>query len=149
MFKQGEMTSAKRKYKQGFVGKFLCLIGLSLLKIPVLPENKLFLLDAMALIYRAYYAFKNNPRVSSKGVNTSAVFGFANTLFDVLRKEKPSHLGVAFDTIAPTARHEGFAEYKANRQRMPEDLAISIPYIKRLIEAFNIPTLLGLSEPKM
>lgn len=135
------MTSAKRKYKQGFVGKFLCLIGLSLLKIPVLPENKLFLLDAMALIYRAYYAFKNNPRVSSKGVNTSAVFGFANTLFDVLRKEKPSHLGVAFDTIAPTVRHEGYEFYKAHREETPEDIISSLPLIHELLHAFNIPVL--------
>lgn len=95
----------------------------------------------MALIYRAYYAFKNNPRVSSKGVNTSAVFGFANTLFDVLRKEKPSHIGVAFDTIAPTVRHEGYEFYKAHREETPEDIISSLPLIHELLHAFNIPVL--------
>ncbi len=103
--------------------------------------KKLFLLDAMALIYRAYFAFSKNPRINSKGLNTSAVLGFANTLYDVLKNEKPTHIGVAFDTIAPTARHIDFAEYKATREKMPEDLSISIPYIKKLIEAFNIPVI--------
>ena len=141
MFKYGITTSAQRKYKQGFVGKFLCLIPLSLPKTYFLPEKKLFLLDAMALIYRAYYAFKNNPRVNSKGVNTSAVFGFANTLFDVLRKEKPTHIGVAFDTIAPTVRHEGYEFYKAHREETPEDIISSLPYIHELLHGFNIPVL--------
>ena len=95
----------------------------------------------MALIYRAYYAFKNNPRVSSKGVNTSAVFGFANTLFDVLKKEKPTHIGVAFDTIAPTVRHEGYEFYKAHREETPEDIISSLPYIHELLHGFNIPVL--------
>ena len=95
----------------------------------------------MALIYQAFYAYKERPLINSKGMNTSAVQGFANVLYKLLKEEKPTHIGVAFDTIAPTARHEGYIEYKANRQRMPEDLAASIPYIKRLIEAFNIPTL--------
>jgi len=104
-------------------------------------QKKLFLLDAMALIYRAYFALNKNPRINSKGLNTSAVLGFANTLLDVLRKEKPTHIGVAFDTKAPTIREEGYAEYKANRERMPEDIALSIPYIIQLIEAFNIPIL--------
>ncbi len=103
--------------------------------------KKLFLLDAMALIYRAYFALNKNPRINSKGMNTSAVLGFANTLFDVLRNEKPTHIGVAFDTMAPTVRHEDFTDYKANREAMPEDLAISIPYVKKLIEGFNIPIL--------
>jgi DNA polymerase-1 len=103
--------------------------------------KKLFLLDGMALIYQAFYAYKERPLINSKGMNTSAVQGFANVLYKLLKEEKPTHIGVAFDTMAPTARHEGFIEYKANRQRMPEDLAASIPYIKRLIEAFNIPTL--------
>jgi DNA polymerase I len=103
--------------------------------------EKLFLLDGMALIYRAFFAMQRTPRFNSKGLNTSAILGFANTLYDLLKNEKPSHIGVAFDTMAPTARHEGYAEYKANRERMPEDLSISIPYIKRLIHAFNIPTL--------
>lgn len=103
--------------------------------------NRLFLLDAMALIYRAYFALNKNPRINSKGLNTSAILGFANTLYDLIRTEKPSHIGVAFDTMAPTARHIEFTEYKANRESMPEDLALSIPYIKKLIEAFNIPIL--------
>ena len=103
--------------------------------------KKLFLLDAMALIYRAYYALNKNPRINSKGLNTSAILGFANTLFDVIKNEKPTHLGVAFDTMAPTVRHEGFAEYKAHRQETPEDLIRSIPYIQILLDAFNIPVL--------
>ena len=104
-------------------------------------QKKLFLLDAMALIYRAYFALSKNPRINSKGLNTSAILGFANTLYDVIKNEKPTHIGVAFDTMVPTVRHEGFIAYKANRDAIPEDLAISIPYIKRLIEAFNIPIL--------
>ncbi len=104
--------------------------------------KKLFLLDAMALIYRAYYALNRNPRINSKGLNTSAILGFANTLYDVLKNEQPTHIGVAFDTMAPTVRHEEFDQYKANRESMPEDLAASLPYIVRLIEAFNIPILL-------
>jgi len=104
-------------------------------------SKKLFLLDAMALIYRAYFAFSKNPRINSKGMNTSAVLGFANTLYDILKNEKPSHIGVAFDTMAPTIRKEGYDDYKANREKMPEDLAISIPYIKQLLEGFNIPIL--------
>ena len=95
----------------------------------------------MALIYQAFYAYKDRPLINSKGLNTSAIQGFANVLYKLLKEEKPSHIGVAFDTIAPTVRHEGFIEYKANRQKMPEDLSLSIPYIKKLIEAFNIPTL--------
>lgn len=107
----------------------------------VQPEKKLFLLDAMALIYRAYYALNKNPRLTSKGLNTSAIMGFANTLYDVLKNEKPTHIGVAFDTHAPTVRHESFTEYKAQREKMPEDIIASIPYIIRLIEGFNIPVL--------
>lgn len=103
--------------------------------------KKLFLLDAMALIYRAYYALNKTPRINSGGLNTSAMLGFGNTLLDVIRNEKPTHIAVAFDTIAPTVRHEEFTEYKANREAMPEELAASIPYIKRMIEAFNIPVL--------
>jgi len=107
-----------------------------------MPEKKkLFLLDAMALIYRAYYALNKNPRINSKGLNTSAILGFANTMFDVIKNEKPTHIGVAFDTRAPTVRHIEFAEYKANREAMPEDISMSIPYIKQLIKAFNIPIL--------
>jgi len=103
--------------------------------------EKLFLLDGMALIYRAFFAMQRTPRYNSKGLNTSAIMGFANTLYELLKNEKPSHIGVAFDTQAPTARHDNFVQYKANRQAMPEDLAASIPYIKELISAFNIPTL--------
>jgi DNA polymerase-1 len=105
------------------------------------PTKKLFLLDAMALIYRAYFAFNKNPRMSSKGVNTSAIFGFANVLLDLLKKEKPTHIGVAFDTMAPTVRKVGFEAYKAHRQETPEDIINSLPYIHELIEGFNIPTL--------
>jgi DNA polymerase-1 len=107
------------------------------------PEapKKLFLLDAFALIYRAYFAFSKNPRVNSQGLNTSAIFGFTNTLLEVLKKEKPTHIAVVFDTAAPTQRHEEFESYKANRDEMPEDLALNIPYIFKLIEAFNIPAI--------
>lgn len=104
-------------------------------------QKKLFLLDAMALIYRAYFAMSRNPRINSKGLNTSAVLGFANTILDVLKNQKPTHIGVAIDTKAPTFRHETFSEYKANRDRMPEDLAASIPYVLKLLEGLNIPVL--------
>ncbi|MBE0646522.1 MAG: DNA polymerase I [Bacteroidales bacterium] len=104
-------------------------------------SKKLFLLDAMALIYRAYYALNKNPRINSKGVNTSAILGFANTLLDVIKNEAPTHIGVAFDTYAPTVRHEEFDFYKAHRQETPEDIVTSIPLIQRLIAAMNIPIL--------
>jgi DNA polymerase-1 len=102
-------------------------------------QKKLFLLDAMALIYRAYYAMVKSPRITSKGVNTSATLGFTNTLYEVLRQEQPTHIAVAFDTGAPTLRHADFAEYKANREATPDDIINSIPYIKKVIDAFNIP----------
>ncbi|MFA4852850.1 MAG: DNA polymerase I, partial [Bacteroidales bacterium] len=106
------------------------------------PEpKKLFLLDAMALIYRAYFAMNKNPRITSKGLNTSAVLGFANTLFEVLKNEKPTHIAVAFDSREPTVRHDDFTEYKAHRESMPEDLSTAIPYIISLIDAFNIPVI--------
>ena len=105
------------------------------------PDRRLFLLDAMALIYRAYYALNKNPRITSKGLNTSAILGFANTLFEVLKNENPTHIAVAFDSHAPTLRHGDYVEYKANRQAMPEDIIVSIPYIKALVEAFNIPVI--------
>lgn len=105
------------------------------------PEKKLFLLDAMALIYRAYFAFSKNPRVTSSGLNTSAMFGFTNTLLEVLNKEKPTHIAVAFDTDAPTSRHTDYAEYKAHRNAIPEDLAISIPWVQKILEAFRIPVI--------
>ena len=101
--------------------------------------KKLFLLDAFALIFRAYYALIRNPRITTKGFNTNAQFGFTSTLFDLINKEKPTHLAVCFDTKAPTERHTDFADYKANRQETPEDLLASIPDIKRIIRGFNIP----------
>lgn len=101
--------------------------------------KKLFLLDALALIYRAYYALIRNPRITSKGRNTNAQFGFTNTLFDLINKEKPTHLAVCFDTHAPTERHTDFTDYKANREEAPEDLLASLPDIKRIIKGFNIP----------
>ena len=104
--------------------------------------KKLFLLDAMALIYRAHFAFQKTPRITSTGMNTSAVFGFANTLLEVISKEKPTHIGVAFDTPTPTFRHVRFEAYKAQRQAQPEDISIAIPYIKRLCAAMNIPMLI-------
>ncbi|WP_321319693.1 DNA polymerase I [Labilibaculum sp.] len=101
--------------------------------------KKLFLLDAFALIYRSYYAFIKNPRFTSTGINSSAMLGFTNTLLEVLEKEKPSHIAVVFDPVGPTFRHEMFKEYKAQRPPMPEDLRKSIPYIKSIIQGFNIP----------
>lgn len=103
--------------------------------------KKLFLLDGMALIYRAYYALSKVPRLTSYGLNTGAILGFTNTLLDVLKNQKPTHLAVVFDTAAPTNRHIEFEAYKANRQEMPEDLAKSIPYVFKLIEGFNIPVI--------
>ena len=105
------------------------------------PEKKLFLLDAMALIYRAHFAFKNKPMINSKGLNTGAVFGFINTLLEILQKKKPSHIGVAFDTSAPTFRHTAYPDYKAQRQEVPEDIRTAIPLIKQLLQAFRIPVL--------
>ena len=104
--------------------------------------KKLFLFDAMALIYRAHFAFAKTPRISSKGINTSAVFGFANTILEVINKEKPDYLGVAFDTPAPTFRHVEYTPYKAQRQEQPEDITVAIPYVKRLVEAMDIPLLI-------
>ena len=101
--------------------------------------KKLFLLDGMALIYRAYFALSKTPRITSTGLNTGAIMGFTNTLLEVLKNQQPSHIAVVFDTAAPTARHIEFEAYKAHRQQMPEDLSASIPYIYRLIEGFNIP----------
>ncbi len=105
------------------------------------PEKKLFLLDAFALIYRAHFAFIKSPRINSKGLNTSAIFGFANTLLEVLKDEKPTHLGVAFDTPKPTFRHIQFEAYKAQRQQQPEDITIAVPYVKQLLQALCIPIL--------
>ncbi len=102
-------------------------------------SKKLFLLDAYALIFRAYYAFINNPMKNSKGVNTSTTFGFTLALDDVLRNQKPSHIAVVFDPPTPTFRHELFHEYKANRDETPEDIKLSVPFIKKIIEAYKIP----------
>ena len=107
--------------------------------IYLVMSKKLFLLDAYALIYRAYYAFIKNPVRNSKGLNTSAILGFTNTLVEVLEKENPTHIAVAFDPSGPTFRNEIYEEYKAHREKMPEDIQQSIPYIKEILEAFNIP----------
>ena len=103
--------------------------------------DKVFLLDAYALIYRAYYAFIKNPRINSKGQNTSAVLGFCNTLHEVIDKEKPTHLAVAFDPHGPTFRSEAFPAYKAQREATPEDIHASVPIIKDILRAMNIPIL--------
>lgn len=102
-------------------------------------DKRLFLLDAMALIYRAYFAMIRSPRVTSYGKNTNAQYGFTNTLLELINKEKPSHLAVVFDTKADTVRHEDFADYKANREAAPDDLILSLPDIKKIISGFNIP----------
>lgn len=109
-------------------------------------DKRLFLLDAMALIYRAYYAFNSSKNgtsglINSKGQNTSAIYGFTNTLIDLIEKEKPTHIAVAFDTMGPTTRETEYVAYKANRQATPEDIISAIPHIKDIIEAFNIPIL--------
>jgi DNA polymerase-1 len=103
--------------------------------------EKLFLLDAYALIYRAYYAFIKNPRINSKGLNTSAILGFVNTLEEVLTKEQPSHIGIAFDPAGPTFRHEAYEQYKAQREETPEGIRTAVPYIKDIIRAYRIPIL--------
>ena len=103
--------------------------------------NKLFLLDAYALIYRAYYAFIRSPRINSKGENTSAVYGFVSTLEELLRKEQPTHIGVAFDPAGPTFRHEAYPDYKAQREATPEDIRRSVPIIKRILQAYDIPVI--------
>ena len=104
-------------------------------------EKKLFLLDAYALIYRSYFAFIRNPRFNSKGLNTSAILGFTNTLEQVLTTEKPTHIAVAFDVHADTFRHEMFPAYKANRDAMPEDIRLAVPIIREIVKAYNIPIL--------
>ena len=103
--------------------------------------DNLFLLDAYALIYRAYYAFIKNPRINSKGLNTSAILGFVNTLEEVLTKEHPSHIGIAFDPSGPTFRHEAYEQYKAQREETPEAIRTAVPIIKDIIRAYRIPIL--------
>ena len=105
------------------------------------PQEKLFLLDAYALIFRAYYAFIRAPRINSKGQNTSAAFGFTNTLLDIIHSQQPSHIGVVIDYPGPTFRNEMYAEYKANRESTPEDIKSAVPYIRRILEALNITLL--------
>ncbi|MCI9607817.1 MAG: DNA polymerase I [Muribaculaceae bacterium] len=106
-----------------------------------MEEKKLFLLDAYALIYRAYYAMIRAPRITTAGFNTSAIFGFCNTLDEVLRKENPTHIAVCFDPSGPTFRHEAYQEYKAQRDKQPEDITASVPYIKRILDAYRIPAI--------
>ena len=119
---------------------FYCTITMKKLK-NMNQNSKLFLLDAYALIYRAYYAFIKNPRINSKGFNTSAILGFVNTLEEVLKKENPTHIGVAFDPPGPTFRHEAFEQYKAQREETPEAIRLSVPIIKDIIKAYRIPIL--------
>lgn len=101
--------------------------------------KRLFLLDGTALAYRSYFAFIRNPLINSKGINTSGVFGFTNTLMKILRDEKPDYIACVFDTAAPTFRHEAFPEYKATRQKMPDELAEQLPTIREIVEVFRIP----------
>lgn len=110
-------------------------------KLNRMEEKRLFLLDAYALIYRAYYALIRAPRVTSKGLNTSAIFGFCNTLDELLKRENPTHIAVCFDPSGPTFRHEEYAEYKAQRDKQPEDITAAVPYIKRILAAYNIPVI--------
>ena len=104
-------------------------------------DEKLFLIDAYALIYRAYFAFSKNPRITSGGLETSAIYGFTNMLLDLINKENPSHIGVVFDTPKKTHRHIDYSEYKANRDAMPEGISLAIPYIKKILNSFKIPIL--------
>ncbi|MDD3280187.1 MAG: DNA polymerase I [Bacteroidales bacterium] len=102
-------------------------------------QKNLYLIDAMALIYRAYYALNKNPRINSKGLNTSAILGFTNSFYEIIKKDNLTHIAVAFDTYGPTLRQIDYAEYKANRESTPEDIVLSLPYIRSIIDAFNIP----------
>ena len=104
-------------------------------------KKRLFLLDAYALIFRGYYAFIKNPRINSKGMDTSAIMGFTNSLFDVIKREQPDYLAVCFDKGGSVARTEAFPEYKANRQETPEAIRIAVPYIERILKAMNIPAI--------
>ena len=108
----------------------------------IMSEKKLFLLDGHALVYRAHFAFITRPLINSKGVNTSAMTGFTRTLWDLLRNEKPTHIAVAFDPPTKTFRHDMYEPYKANREAQPEDITIAMPYIHRIVKAFNIPIIM-------
>ena len=103
--------------------------------------KRLFLLDGTALAYRSYFAFIRSPLINSKGVNTSGVFGFTNTLMKILKSEKPDYIACVFDTSAPTFRHKTYPEYKATREKMPEDLAAQLPIIREIVQAFRIPSI--------
>jgi len=105
--------------------------------------KKLFLLDGMALVYRAHFALVSRPIFTSQGVNTSAVFVFTNTLLDILQNQLPTHIAVAFDTDVPTERHRQYPEYKIQREAMPEDIVWALPNVRRLLEGFSIPVLLS------
>ena len=105
-------------------------------------QKRLFLLDAYALIFRGYYAFIKNPRINSKGMDTSAILGFTNSLFDVIKRERPDYLAVAFDKGGSQVRNDMFADYKANRSETPEAIKIAVPYIQNLLKALHIPCLL-------
>ena len=104
-------------------------------------DKKLFLLDGMALVYRAHFALIARPVLTSKGVNTSALYGFTQTLLDLLNKQRPTHLAIALDTSVPTQRHVAFPEYKANRQEMPEELSQALPHVRRMADAFRVPVI--------
>ena len=104
-----------------------------------MSEKKLFLLDGHALVYRAHYAFITRPLINSKGINTSAITGFTRTLWDLMRSQKPTHIAVSFDITGKTFRNDWFPEYKANREAQPEDITIAFPYIRKIVEGFNIP----------
>ena len=116
-------------------------------------KKRLFLLDAYALIFRGYYAFIKNPRINSKGLNTSAILGFMNSLFEVIKKEKPDHLAVAFDKGGSVARTELFADYKANREETPEAIRLAIPYIHEILKALHMKPMISsghsLNKPKL
>src|SRR5213075_3333446 len=105
-------------------------------------DKKLFLLDGMALVYRAHFALIARPIFTSKGVNTSALYGFTQTLLEIMKNQQPTHIAVAFDTDAPTQRHVDYPQYKADRQAMPEDISAALPHVRRMIEAFRIPVLI-------
>ena len=104
-------------------------------------DKRLYLIDAYAMIFRGYFAFIKNPRISTKGINTSAIFGFTNSLIELIKRDRPTHLAVVFDVGRTNIRHEDFTEYKANRQDTPEPILIAIPYIHRILEAMHIPIL--------
>lgn len=132
-------TSSYKNRKNLLNLRFIVFIIFVRVTLKLAFVKKLFLLDGMALIYRAYFALNKTPRITSNGLNTGAIMGFTNTLLEILKNQKPSHLAVVFDTEAPTARHIEFESYKAHREKMPEDLSASIPYIFKLITGFNIP----------